>query len=280
MPVFLPVLAGLGALAMFGNPPRRKKRKVRYVFDPISRKRVRVKSATVLMGGTVKRHRKSRNEVAGVRGPDGVWYRPNPKALDKRWAPASGWAILKRGERTSGVLYSSREQAEQQLGFVRRSIHGGSYANARIVKVNPCGRTRRNAPMSRGQARAMKAVLRSHRYRCNPSADDVRELVLFIVNDGDLYRQRTQPILANLAKKVRKGTYDAKKAVKLWGYLADAGAQSYTKQFGSPGGSSYGNFDKKTRMAAAAELQSEYQEALDDAVQSNPRRRRTKRSRR
>ncbi len=95
------------------------------------------------------------------------------------------------------------------------------------------------------------------------SEDDVRELVLFIDNDGDLYRQMTTPIMKNLAKKMLKGTYNHELAVKGWGHLANAGAKKYTQEFGTPGpNGSYGNFDVATRKAAAAELAEAFESAV------------------
>ena len=41
---------------------------------------------------------------------------------------------------------------------------------------------------------------------------DARELALFAVNDGALYRSRVQPILANLARKTAKGIYEIGRA--------------------------------------------------------------------
>jgi hypothetical protein len=117
--------------------------------------------------------------------------------------------------------------------------------------------------------------------RRNPETE-VTELVLFITNDGNLYRQQAQPIIANLAKKIRKGTYDAVKAVKLWGYLADAGAQKYTRETDSAPRTSFGIFTKADRVAAAKELADHYADELSDAAgtRSNPRHRRFKMARR
>ncbi len=105
--------------------------------------------------------------------------------------------------------------------------------------------------------------------RRNPETE-VRELVLYITNDGDLYRRQAQPIIKNLQKKIAKGTYDAGKAVKLWGYLADAGAQKYTKEFDAQPGlhGSYGAFSAADRRAAAKDLQESYEEELRS---TNPR---------
>lgn len=70
----------------------------------------------------------------------------------------------------------------------------------------------------------------------NPQmSTEARELLLYIQNDGELYRQRTVPIQENLLKKMRKGTYDSQKAVKAWKHLADAGAKKYAKEFATPG---------------------------------------------
>ncbi len=136
---------------------------------------------------------------------------------------------------------------------------------------------------------------RSKGRRRNPGSADgtaARELELFIVNDGDLYRSQTTPIVKNLAKKMAKGVYDAAKAVKLWCYLADSGAQKYTKEVGDDygkhrGNGSYGAFNKPTRMAAAKALADEYLEAVKEEAErisgksykSNPRRRSMKRRR-
>jgi hypothetical protein len=58
------------------------------------------------------------------------------------------------------------------------------------------------------------------------------ELVMYADNDSQLYKSSHQPIIANLKKKVKKGTYDHDKATKLWGYHADRAAQKYAKEHG------------------------------------------------
>jgi hypothetical protein len=116
--------------------------------------------------------------------------------------------------------------------------------------------------------------------RRNPS-DEARELELYIVNDSGLYRQSVQPVIKNLAKKMKKGTYDAAKALKLWGYTAGFGAQKYTKEFtGSGSGSewahgSYGAFSPADRKEVAKGLAEYYADELKEAagLGTNPRRR-------
>ena len=121
-----------------------------------------------------------------------------------------------------------------------------------------------------GLAHERNIVKVSPRARSNPETE-AHELALYAVNDGTLYRQRAQPIMANLRKKIRKGTYDATKAIKLWCYLADAAAQAYTKESGSGGlNGSYGVFSKADRALAAKEIAAHYDEELH---QTNPKRR-------
>ena len=83
-----------------------------------------------------------------------------------------------------------------------------------------------------------------------------REIALFAVNTESLYRQRALPIIANLRKKIAKGTYDAALALKAWQYLADDAAKLYAKEYGCP------IVNKATRIAAAAEIAEYYADDL------------------
>ena len=65
--------------------------------------------------------------------------------------------------------------------------------------------------------------------------DMAREIELYADNDSLLYFQRRKPILINLSKKYKKGTYDVQKAAKLWRYYIDAALEKYNKEFGSRG---------------------------------------------
>ena len=69
--------------------------------------------------------------------------------------------------------------------------------------------------------------------------DAAREVQLFADNDYMLYQQRKRPILINLGKKYKKGTYDVNKAAKLWRYYVDAALQKYHKENGSKGDNWY-----------------------------------------
>lgn len=93
----------------------------------------------------------------------------------------------------------------------------------------------------------------------NTAADPIyaREIALFAVNTESLYRQRALPIIANLKRKLAKGTYDATLALKAWQYLADDAAKLYAKEFGCQ------LVNKATRTAAAAEIAEHYADALE-----------------
>lgn len=91
--------------------------------------------------------------------------------------------------------------------------------------------------------------------------EEARELFFFAVSDGDLYRQRITPIIDNLKKKIKKGTYDKVLAVKLWRYAADDAAKAYLKEFmGTRAG--FGIFTVPIRNEVATLLQEQYDEEL------------------
>lgn len=118
----------------------------------------------------------------------------------------------------------------------------------------------------RAKNQAAKLALSSGR-RLNPprgfSDSQARtELLLYIDNDGQLYRQQRDPIQKNLVRKLIAGKYDRHKSVKLWEYLADNAAKKYTKEFGT--GDGFGIFNKATRHEAAEHLASNFFQEYQD----------------
>lgn len=83
--------------------------------------------------------------------------------------------------------------------------------------------------------------------------DEANELKLYIVNDGDLHRQQGEPILKNLATKKARGIYKHDLAVKLYGYLVEAGAKKYAREF-DDASRWHKLFDVPTRKKVAEEL--------------------------
>lgn len=131
-----------------------------------------------------------------------------------------------------------------------------------------------------------KKSKRSHRsYRRNPSRageyDEraARELELYIDNDGQLHRSSFVPIIANLVRKMKKGTYRPDMAAKLWAYHIKRGADKYVKEFGSRGDTvSDLGFNKATRDRLAILYEEANRPQVEDEAgtkyKSNPSRRR------
>ena len=88
-----------------------------------------------------------------------------------------------------------------------------------------------------------------------------RELTLYIENDSTIYRQRIQPIIKNLARKMKKGTYDPDLAIKGFMYAVEHGIKSYNKEFG-PGF----KIDKITKRKVAEDLRDNFMDEIEDAV--------------
>lgn len=62
--------------------------------------------------------------------------------------------------------------------------------------------------------------------------EESRELFLYAVNNGVLYSRAIVPTIQNLAKKYRKGTFDAERAVDAFYYVACFASDSYYRDFG------------------------------------------------
>jgi hypothetical protein len=90
----------------------------------------------------------------------------------------------------------------------------------------------------------------------------VRELMLYITNDGQLYRQRISPIIKNLSKKVGKATYDGEKAIKGMMYAVKDGIKKYEKEHAGPGWAK--SINKETKNTIASELLDYYSEEIGE----------------
>jgi hypothetical protein len=87
----------------------------------------------------------------------------------------------------------------------------------------------------------------------------VAELKLYTENDGDIYRQTTQPLLKALMAHWGRGTYDSEQAVRAFMNLAEVGARKYAREIaGQPAGWSE-MFDTKIRRAAAIAWRDEFE---------------------
>ena len=83
-----------------------------------------------------------------------------------------------------------------------------------------------------------------------------RELMLYAINNGDLYKRQITPVINSLRKKAVKGTYDSEKAIDAWYYVACSASQMYNKDFGY-------SFTVTDRFTAAVELEQYYREDVE-----------------
>lgn len=93
--------------------------------------------------------------------------------------------------------------------------------------------------------------------------DAAREIELYADNDSQLYFQSRQPILMNLSKKYKKGTYDIDKAAKLWRYYVEAAMKKYNKEFGSRGDKWYELLNTNDRNLLARQYAIRTKEEFD-----------------
>lgn len=89
----------------------------------------------------------------------------------------------------------------------------------------------------------------------------MRELELYIDNDGQLYRSQYMPILKNLSNKKKKGRYNGQLAVKAFLNLVDNGARKYVKEFG---GTVRTMFPKSLRTELAKEYRDDFENMFDN----------------
>ena len=91
-----------------------------------------------------------------------------------------------------------------------------------------------------------------------------QELKMYVDNDGDLYRQQTQPIFKNLITKMARGDYDHDKAVLLFMYLAENGAKKYAQEFGGDSREWHTMFPINIRRAVAITWRDEFERSAKE----------------
>lgn len=95
-------------------------------------------------------------------------------------------------------------------------------------------------------------------------SDAAHELVLHADNHAQLHHGSHMPIINNLKRKMKKGTYDSEKAKKLWHYHADRAAQSYHKEYGDKATPWHKMFSTADRKQAAAHWEAHHREELKE----------------
>lgn len=106
-------------------------------------------------------------------------------------------------------------------------------------------------------------IPRQNPARRNPTMDKVAasELEIYISNSRELMLRRLPEFIKNVARKMKRGTYDPVKSVKLWRYLVDEAAKMYAKEYG---GKWNEMFTVPTRNAVAMELERDYAAQIRD----------------
>jgi hypothetical protein len=111
-----------------------------------------------------------------------------------------------------------------------------------------------------------KAKRRSTTHRAPADEQAATELVLYIENTSELSPDgpsgQGRNVLLNALRKWKKGTYDSKPAVKLFEYLAEAGAKQYAKEFGQAKEWST-MFTPATRHEAAKQLEASFRNSAE-----------------
>lgn len=93
--------------------------------------------------------------------------------------------------------------------------------------------------------------------------DAAREIELYAENDNDLYFSSRKPILINLGKKHKKGTYSVILAAKLYRYYIDAALKKYNKDFGSRNSNWFDLLSTGDRQLLAENLARETKQEFD-----------------
>ena len=107
----------------------------------------------------------------------------------------------------------------------------------------------------RGYGRKEKEMKRTKTMVYKPT-EESRELMLYAINSGDLYKRQITPVINSLRKKAAKGTYDNEKAVDAWYYVACSASQMYYKDFGY-------SFTVTDRFTAAVDMEQYYREDVE-----------------
>lgn len=91
------------------------------------------------------------------------------------------------------------------------------------------------------------------------NSHESHELMLYAVNNSELYFKHIIPVIKNLAKKYNKGTFDDDKAIDAFWYVAQAANKAYLKDFGH-------SFTVQERFTAAAEMIDYFWEEIENGA--------------
>lgn len=161
--------------------------------------------------GATKTHKDTKSHNVNIRVVSGIKKKAVKKVAVKK----------KAVKKQTGSSVKAKDKLYQaKLPGKRKTKSGSIYYEYRANRSD------------KGKLLGVKSIMGSPSYA---DPDMAREIQLYADNDSRLYFSRKLPILKNLQKKYKKGTFDVGKAAKLWRYFIDDALQRYNKEFGSRG---------------------------------------------
>ena len=91
---------------------------------------------------------------------------------------------------------------------------------------------------------------------------EARELTLYAINTGDLYRRAIVPIVRNLARKHARGAFDADRAIDAFYPAACEAARMYCREFARVEDAPR-VFDVTARFTTAQDMRDYYMENIE-----------------
>jgi hypothetical protein len=156
---------------------------------------------------------------------------------------------------SQGVLFGVKNKAAKKKAVSTHKDTKSHNVNIRVM-----------SGLDKVTRKGKKTLVQYSRVSGLPNYNDpdmARELYLYSTNDSQLYFQQRKPILLNLGKKYKKGTFDVTKAAKLWRYFVDNSLQKYNKEFGSRNDKWYELMNVHDRNLLAYELAEETKAEFD-----------------
>lgn len=154
---------------------------------------------------------------------------------------------------------SKRELAESDIAALAPELNGATFgATPKLTALASSGYTAIQFNSAPKQS-IFDVIAKAQKVAQAFDAEHViSNLVMIVANDGDIYRQRIQPIIKNLQGKVSKGVFDPSLAAKAFAYAAEDALNKNAKDI-VPGGIPRG-LKNKVLMDAGAQLAEYYKE--------------------
>ena len=213
--------------------------------------------------GVTEQTRIQRRPMTAVKGP-GDYYFVVPKASalqvramvrEARSNPKGSTGVkgpytIYRDNGTSAGTTTRKAEARQMAELLASAMREG-HATAKDASGKVVAKYR----ASYFGPKKINSSRRSPVRKSNP-INEQRELEMFIINDGELYRSQHEPIQRNFINKAAKGKFSKTLAKKGMRHLVDRGAKKYVKEFG--GGPWNKLFSVADRNAVAEELVNDF----------------------